>query len=289
MQSQEQTQAKLTGEWRKPVNTAAHQRGGIHDDDTATNLGFRGGTVAGSIHMEQFPPLLEALFGSAWWQSGTLSLYFKSATIDREPVRCFVGDPETSGPISRAEVWMEKEDGTIIVAGTASCGGHDLDSELRKRLANIRPASDLRILGDMKTGDATAPVGIRVANEFVDRQLTVITEPLECYQSATRFDGRVLPMTQIVGAFDPAEQILAKPAKQPFVGLYGGIEIEFINGPVLSETDYDSFGEIVGLSDSPQTEILWREMTLTKDKQPVARMIKMDRLMKNSSPLWTPE
>ncbi len=93
-------------------------------------------------------------------------------------------------------------------------------------------------------------------------------------------------MTQIVGAFDPAEQILAKPAKQPFVGLYGGIEIEFINGPVLSETDYDSFGEIVGLSDSPQTEILWREMTLTKDKQPVARMIKMDRLMKNSSPLW---
>ncbi|HJP49543.1 MAG TPA: hypothetical protein QF611_00785, partial [Pseudomonadales bacterium] len=60
-------QTELIGEWRKPVNTAANQKGGIHDDATATDLGFRGGTVAGSIHMEQFPPLLVELFGDDWW------------------------------------------------------------------------------------------------------------------------------------------------------------------------------------------------------------------------------
>ena len=60
-------QAAITGEWRRPVNTAAHQKGGIHDDDTATDLGFRGGTVAGAIHMEQFHPCYlrcsERIFG----------------------------------------------------------------------------------------------------------------------------------------------------------------------------------------------------------------------------------
>ncbi len=64
-------QAAITGEWRRPVNTAAHQKGGIHDDDTATDLGFRGGTVAGAIHMEQFPPLLLEMFGADFWQTGT--------------------------------------------------------------------------------------------------------------------------------------------------------------------------------------------------------------------------
>lgn len=278
--------AAITGQWRKPTNTAAEQKGGIHDDATATDLGFRGGTVAGSIHMEQFAPLLEATFGEAWWRSGGLSLYFLSATLHQEPVRCFVSAVETDGPISTARVWMENEAGTVIVAGTASCGGFHERSELRSRLAQIRPRKELRILEQMNLGDRAESVAVRVSDQHVDRQLKVITEPLECFASDERFGARVLPMTGIVGIFDPAEQELAKPAIAPFVGLYGGIEIVFLNGPVFSETDYQSSGEIVGLTDSPKTEVLWRDMLLTKDDQPIARMLKMDRLMKNSSPLW---
>jgi hypothetical protein len=278
--------ATITGQWRQPTNTAAEQKGGIHDDATATDLGFRGGTVAGSIHMEQFVPLLEASFGEAWWQSGVLSLYFLYATMDQEPVRCFVSAVDTDGPISRARVWMENEAGTAIVAGTASCGGFDEQSDLRSRLAQIRPLNELRILKQMNLGDRVESVTVRIDDQHVDRQLKVITEPLDCFASDARFGARVLPMTGIVGIFDPAEQELARPAIQPFVGLYGGIEIAFLNGPVFSETDYQSSGEIVGLTDSPKTEVLWRDMLLTKDDQPIARMLKMDRLMKNSSPLW---
>ena len=278
-------QAAITGEWRRPVNTAAHQKGGIHDDDTATDLGFRGGTVAGAIHMEQFPPLLLEMFGPDFWQTGTLSMYFRSATVDREPVRCLTTEPERVGNIRRTNVWMEKEDGTIVASGTASCGGHDEKSELRRKLESIRPISELRILKNLKVGARCEDQRCFVENSFLDAQLGVITEPLSCYKTSNEFSGRVLPVTQVVRAFDPPEVALITEVEPPFVGLYGAIEIEFINGPVLAETEYKGSGEIVGLSDSPQTEILWRDSILMTDK-PIARMLKMDRLMKNSSPRW---
>lgn len=278
-------QAAITGEWRRPVNTAAHQKGGIHDDDTATDLGFRGGTVAGAIHMEQFPPLLLEMFGADFWQTGTLSMYFRSATVDREPVRCLTTEPERVGNIRRTNVWMEKEDGTIVASGTASCGGHDEKSELRRKLESIRPISELRILKNLKVGAQCEDQRCFVEDSFLDAQLGVITEPLSCYKTSNEFSGRVLPVTQVVRAFDPPEVALITEVEPPFVGLYGAIEIEFINGPVFAETEYKGSGEIVGLSDSPQTEILWRDSILITDK-PIARMLKMDRLMKNSSPLW---
>ena len=278
-------QAAITGEWRRPVNTAAHQKGGIHDDDTATDLGFRGGTVAGAIHMEQFPPLLLEMFGADFWQTGTLSMYFRSATVDREPVRCLTTEPERVGNIRRTNVWMEKEDGTIVASGTASCGGHDEKSELRRKLESIRPISELRILKNLKVGARCEDQRCFVENSFLDAQLGVITEPLSCYKTSNEFSGRVLPVTQVVRAFDPPEVALITEVEPPFVGLYGAIEIEFINGPVLAETEYKGSGEIVGLSDSPQTEILWRDSILMTDK-PIARMLKMDPLMKNSSPRW---
>ena len=278
-------QAAITGEWRRPVNTAAHQKGGIHDDDTATDLGFRGGTVAGAIHMEQFPPLLLEMFGADFWQTGTLSMYFRSATVDREPVRCLTTEPERVGNIRRTNVWMEKEDGTIVASGTASCGGHDEKSELRSKLESIRPISELRILKNLEVGARCEDQRCFVEDSFLDAQLGVITEPLSCYKTSNEFSGRVLPVTQVVRAFDPPEVALITEVEPPFVGLYGAIEIEFINGPVLAETEYKGCGEIVGLSDSPQTEILWRDSILMTDK-PIARMLKMDRLMKNSSPLW---
>ena len=278
-------QAAITGEWRRPVNTAAHQKGGIHDDDTATDLGFRGGTVAGAIHMEQFPPLLLEMFGADFWQTGTLSMYFRSATVDREPVRCLTTEPKRVGNIRRTNVWMEKEDGTIVASGTASCGGHDEKSELRRKLESIRPISELRILKNLKVGARCEDQRCFVEDSFLDAQLGVITEPLSCYKTSNEFSGRVLPVTQVVRAFDPPEVALITEVEPPFVGLYGAIEIEFINGPVLAETEYKGSGEIVGLSDSPQTEILWRDSILMTDK-PIARMLKMDRLMKNSSPRW---
>ena len=271
----------LTGEWGRPVNTAAHQKGGIHDDDTATELGFRGGTVAGSIHLEQFLPLLLAAFGDDWWHQGVLSMYFRHATMDRQPVRCHL----TPGDDGQAQVWMETEAGETVMDGTANLAGCRTATALATRLAAQKPAADLRILKAFQVGQNVS-VPTRVSREFVDRQLEVITQTHEYFTDAAILGQRALPYTQVVRAFDAAEQALAEPAIQPFVGLYGAIEIGFVNGPVLEETDYDATSEVVGLGDSPKTEILWRESRLSRDGAPVARMLKMDRLMKGSSPLW---
>ena len=55
------------GPLRAPVNPGRDTTGNIHSDDDARELGFRGGLVAGSIHMEQFPPLLLRAFGDRWF------------------------------------------------------------------------------------------------------------------------------------------------------------------------------------------------------------------------------
>ena len=83
----------FVGPLRRSVNNASKVAGSIHDDATATKLGFRGGTVAGSIHLELFPPLLLRAFGQRWFERGTISMYFLNATTDREAVRAFVKEP----------------------------------------------------------------------------------------------------------------------------------------------------------------------------------------------------
>src|SRR5687767_8251766 len=98
-----QVEGFLRGPERAPVNAALPEArrpgrtrsaaGSIHDDKVATKLGFRGGTIAGSTHMDQFPPVLMEAFGPAWFETGGLSLTFRNATISGEPVIASVGVP----------------------------------------------------------------------------------------------------------------------------------------------------------------------------------------------------
>lgn len=275
-----------TSEWRHPINVSAHQKGGIHDDDTAQKLGFAGGTIAGSLHMEQFPPQLTSHFGDVWWQRGNLSLYFTSATIEGEPVRSLLR-PTKNG---QANVWMEKEDGTVVLEGSAALG-EDRESALRQRLTRVRPATDLRMLADVMVGDVCAPLTTRASDADIDERLAVITEPLPLYTvdspMLASYGGRVLPFAPLVHLFRAVEPSIV-PIKGAYVGLFGAIEIQYLNGPIVSETDYRVSGQVLALSESPKTEIVWFESTLfdSTTNEPLARMIKMDRLMKNASPLW---
>ena len=75
--------------WTARNWSADEGAGSIHDDATAERLGFRGGTVAGDIHMNQFPPVLLQIFGNEWFERGNLSLNFKNATVDKEQVQVF--------------------------------------------------------------------------------------------------------------------------------------------------------------------------------------------------------
>ena len=138
----EERDGVVVGPLRRPRNLGATQRGSIHDDATAQKLGFRGGTVAGSIHMEQFPPLLVRAFGQRWFETGSLSTYFRNATTDGEPVRAFVGLPEDGASDAQVPVRMERDDGTLVLEGTASIGAPaELSMIARKLASRARRAS----------------------------------------------------------------------------------------------------------------------------------------------------
>ena len=240
----------LSTEWRRPTNTSADEKGGIHDDETAQKLGFAGGTVAGSLHMEQFPPLLVDYFGEEWWRRGGMSLYFKQATMDGEPVKAFFQ------PMSEqnGKLWMENEAGDVVMSGTASLG-EDPGSELRERLTAVRPAGDLRMLADVRVGAVTDKLTARESDAAIDARLKVITEPMDVYADDTsetaKWGGRVLPIAPFVHLFRGVEQEIA-PVRGPFVGLFGAIEVQYLNGPVVSNKDYHLQGQAIALSESPE-------------------------------------
>src|SRR3954466_14871217 len=111
--------AQIEGKlWRARNWWADAGDGSIHDDATASKLGFRGGTVAGSIHMDQYAAALVGAFGENWFERGALSLYFLNATIDGEAVRVVLQAPQRLE--RQIDVAMFRDDGLPVSAGSAS-------------------------------------------------------------------------------------------------------------------------------------------------------------------------
>ena len=170
--------------WAARNWSAEGSAGSIHDDETAAELGFRGGTVAGDVHMNQFPPVLLKIFGNAWFERGNLSLSFKNATIDLEKVQVFAQQRQPGEDTIR--VWMEREDGLLVATGTASVGDHS-ESELRSK--DFRPCdpSELRILHRLQPGMSlgTYDVTTDPAKQFHRFDTHVISDPLDWYRQAS--------------------------------------------------------------------------------------------------------
>lgn len=264
------------GPFRSPRNSAAEVKGSIHDDATATRLGFRGGTVAGSIHMDQFVPRLLDLYGDAWFETGGLSLYFTQATVDREEVQAVV----EAGP-DRARLSMFNRAGALICQGTAA-SAPDAGSELAGRMSGQTPAAagTLRILADIKVGDENHDLPVRVEPEVLAAALASITETAEGYR-----DGILPPSHAVRLAHMTRTAVMAKSA-QPQVGLFGALEVQHLAGPLRAGVDYLARTRVLKLTESPKTENIWYEVIFSRDGRDIARVLYLLRLLKASSPLW---
>ena len=277
----------LASPWRAPRNSARHLgTGSIHDDTTAQQLGFRGGTVAGSLHMEQFPPLLLSIFGDEWYRTGGLSLYFKYATIDGEEVRTFA--LEAGQSTSRIPVWMDDREGHRVAEGTASVGP-DPESEVRRRIAALPPAGNLRIFADLEVGKTSPTIKTRISKEKLSARLAVITEPLPAYEDASIFGKLIMTPESQVHAMRASEAALLPKAGDYGVGLFGAIELQSLKGPALVEQDYENWSRLLAIGETPKTEFIFYESILadpaTGDE--IMRMLMMSRVMKASSPLYS--
>ncbi len=277
----------FVGPLRRSLNNARHVSGSIHDDATATKLGFRGGTVAGSIHLELLPPLLLKAFGKRWFERGTISTYFLNATTDREAVRAFLKEPPLGATDAQVDVWIERDDGMRVAEGTASVGSPEAPTALLRRPLDRFGTGQLRILGGLKVGSRFEECDAFLTKDTMTQRMKVITEPLEWYTKPSPWGGPIAtPATMVQLLYSQSIATLRGKLGQA-VGLFGAIELRNINGPVLVEHPYRVSGSIVALGQSPKTEYMWFETALNEATgERIAEMRMLLRFMKASSPLY---
>jgi hypothetical protein len=278
----------LAGPVRRPRNLSADVAGSIHDDATATALGFRGGTVAGSVHMDQFPPLALRAFGNRWFETGSLSLYFRHATTDGEPVRAFIERPPRQHDV-QTRAWATTTDDVLVAEGTAGCCDPDEPSALRER--DLRPVdpAELRILRDLRPGVVLGDLTLEQDGERQRQRIGRggMTEPLDWYTGPSPWGGPIAAPSAVVDLLYRRMLDDAKQSMGEHVGLFGAIEIRFRSGPVFTDTRYRVTGEVVAVSDTPKTEVLWFDSrALRADGTLVAEMRMMLRQLKQSSPRY---
>jgi hypothetical protein len=271
---------RIAGEFRAPHNGFQQAPGSIHNDEVASKLGFKGGTVPGSVHMDQFVPMLMQLYGRAWFETGDISLHFTQATVDKEEVQAVVqpGEP-------RARLQMFNRAGQQVCVGTASPKARDAGSELARRMADQAAAdpASLRIYADIAVGDTTFDIPMRVSRADYETGLGRITERLAIYDA----EGVLSPAYIIRLAHMSRPFVLAK-AKAPYVGLFGALEVRQLAGPLLADRDYVGRTTMRKITESPKTENVWYDVDIADAAtgQDVASVTFMIRAMKASSPLW---
>jgi hypothetical protein len=265
------TPMALCGPLRTPRQMLADQEYGghasIHDDAMAEKLGFRAGPIEGPTHFSLFPPLLERLWGRAWFECGCLSSHYLNMVIEGEQTRAFVELPAEGA--TRTRVWAEKADGTRVLEASASLGPDHGPTLLEERLAALRPHGPLKILEDLRVGmPGKADERVRMDPDqhmgklypfSLNEKLARITETSPWYSDAASSPwGRVIiPLEMVSVLAEYSSHQAGFPVKGPAVGLFADQEIRMIDGPLFVGEDYLIRREIAALSDSRRTESYW--------------------------------
>ena len=96
----------------------------IHDDATAQRLGFQRGFVAFGQSLGWMSRMLVGYFGLSYYETGRFECRFRAPIFDDDDVsvRGEITErvEEPGGVRLVCDVWIEKEDGTRAVVGTAS-------------------------------------------------------------------------------------------------------------------------------------------------------------------------
>jgi hypothetical protein len=281
--------AERRGRVVHPTNADYNDPGGIHDDATAQGLGFRGGTIAGSAHLDTFVPLLLDAFGNDWFVSGSLSIYFRHATTDGEPTLAILEEPANASPPfanRQLRARIITPDGTLVGEGTAAVGQAGSPTELGGR--DLRhDDSSARILSGIQRGAVFGPRRVAVESARVasacERR---ITEVIDWYRGPSPWGGPIAPPSAVIDLVSSVAGDLLAAKFGPAVGMWGALEVTHVSGPVLLGRPYDVTVEIAAVADSPKTEILWTDASVRSAETIVATIRILNRFVKGSSPLW---
>ena len=302
----EETENLLSGSFKFPQQMLAEQEYAghlsIHDDAQAESLGFKGAPIEGPTHFSQFDPLLHNLWGDDWFRFGCISSHFKSMVIEGEAVKAYVdkSDPE----FKTAKIWATKENGEIVLEGSASLGPNHPENYVEK-LLNSRPvAKNLIVLELAKIGDRS-PAEKNISIKFnqhlgknypftLNQKLKKITESCKWYLpehgQGSPWSKPILPI-EMINPFVSFTRSLLPRAKQPSIGLFADLEVKLINGPIFTNEDYILQREIVGLGESRRTESVWIKTSIfsSKTAELVATVLLNNAVLKDSYPNYEAE
>ncbi len=225
-----------------------------------------------------------AAFGQGWCSGGSISLAFKNATIDAEPVIAMVRLPE--GPTTQVEARMEREDGMLVAEGTAGYGGSD-PTYLHAIDLRPSPPDELRLLAGVEAGRPITERRFTVdsAEQRARIEQSAITERLDWYVGPSPWGPPIVNPSAIVQLIRNGDDF--GPHIKDAVGLFSAIELRFTDGPLLCDTAYRVSGEVVAVGASPKTEYVWYDSRATGEDGRVAVSMRMQlRWMKASSPLY---
>ena len=269
----------LTGPWRQPRQMLGKQSvqgsASIHDDGTAQELGFTGGTIEGPTHFSQFEPLAEACWGGEWRRTGCISAHYRAPVFEGEKVRAIAAlDPQQP---DYAAIRMEKEDGTEVLTGSMSVGEDAPQSALRARLEGLEPLAQPVLVADVAVGTKTSRAPVTMGRDThmgalypfsLADKLAVITEP------NTRFDEE-LPFEMISVLANAQADVEPFAVRRPSVGLFADQEIRLRDGPLRVGETFEVEREVLARTGSRKTESLWVEYRIFRGggEKPAATML----------------
>jgi hypothetical protein len=274
----------LYGPWRKSVNAAASMKESIHDDSVGRSVGMRGGVVAGTVHLDLFPPLAVKAFGQRWFEQGSLSMFYIYATLAGEEIRAVIKMPPVGAVDIQVEARIETPDGKTVMEGTMAVGTPKVPTHLRAMQFKNSPQEGLRILKGIKPGDVLKPrEAITIASdEEISSWNSRLEEWLDWYRGSSPWGPAIIPLSRLSWLMQayPEKTLQAVP-------FYGATEIRFHNGPAKVQTPYTVKGRTVCVGVGGRTEYYWIETKLHDNGgKLIASMLHLHRLMKAGSPLY---
>jgi len=272
------------GAWRKSINAAATMKGSIHDDAVGRSVGMRGGVVAGTVHLDLFPPLAVKAFGQRWFEQGSVSMFYIYATLHGEEVRAVIKMPPKDTRDAQVEARVETPEGKIVMQGTLAVGSPKEPTHLRAMEFKNSPQEELRILKGVKPGDALTPREpvARVTEEEITSWPSRLEDWLDWYKSGSPWGSSIVPPSRLAWMMQvyPGRTLQAVP-------FYGATEIRFHNGPVKTNMPYKVNGKAVCVGAGGRTEFYWIHSELHDGSgKLIATMLHLHRLMKAGSPLY---
>jgi hypothetical protein len=274
----------MYGPWLKSVNAAASMKESIHDDAVGKSVGMRGGVVAGTVHLDLFPPLAVKAFGNKWFEQGSVSMFYIYATLHGEEIRAVLKVPPENAQDVQVQARIETPDGKTVMEGTLAIGAPKVPTHLRAMQFKNSPQEDLRILKGVKAGDVLKPrepVAIAEEEEIASWK-SRLEEWMDWYNGSSPWGPAIIPLSRLSWLMQayPEKTLQAVP-------FYGATEIRFHNGPAKVKTPYKVDGKVVCVGVGGRTEFYWIDTKLRDESgKLIASMLHLHRLMKAGSPLY---